>query len=49
MHWDGKNILFITESESTYNKDETDHHSLNLILGSSSFVLQLLCVKSPLA
>jgi hypothetical protein len=49
MHWDEKSILFIIESESTYKKAETDHRSLNLILGSSSSVLQLLCVKSPLA
>ena len=49
MHWDGKIILFIIESESTYKKAETGHHSLNLILGSSSSILQLLCFKSPLA
>ena len=49
MHWDGESVLFITESESTYKKDEISHRSLNLILGSSSSVLQLLCIKSPLA
>jgi hypothetical protein len=30
-------------------KAETGHRSLNLILGSSSSVLQLLCFESPLA
>jgi hypothetical protein len=30
-------------------KVETGHRSLNLILGSSSSVLQLLCFESPLA
>jgi hypothetical protein len=30
-------------------KVETGHHSLILILGSSSSVLQLLCINSPLA
>ena len=34
---------------SQLTKVETGHRSLNLILGSSSFFLQLLCFKSPLA
>jgi hypothetical protein len=34
---------------SQITKVETSHHSLNLILGSSSSVLQLLCFTSPLA
>jgi hypothetical protein len=34
---------------SQLTKVETGHRSLNLILGSSSSVLQLLCFKSPLA
>jgi hypothetical protein len=34
---------------SQLTKVETGHHSLNLILGSSSFVLQLLCFESLLA
>jgi hypothetical protein len=34
---------------SQLTKVETGHRSLNLILGSSSFVLQLLFFKSPLA
>jgi hypothetical protein len=34
---------------SQLTKVETNHRSLNLILGSSSSVLQLLCFKSPLA
>jgi hypothetical protein len=34
---------------SQLTKIKTDHCSLNLILGSSSSVLQLLCFKSPLA
>ena len=49
MHWDGKSIFFITESESTYKEAETGHRSLNLILGSSSSILQLLFFESPLA
>jgi hypothetical protein len=34
---------------SQLTKIETGHRSLNLILGSSSSVLQLLCFESPLA
>jgi hypothetical protein len=34
---------------SQLTKVETGHCSLNLILGSSSSVLQLLCFESPLA
>ena len=34
---------------SQLTKVETDHRSLNLILGSSSSILQLLCFESPLA
>jgi hypothetical protein len=34
---------------SQLTKVETSHHSMNLILGSSSTVLQLLFFESPLA
>ena len=34
---------------SQLTKAKTGHCSLNLILGSSSSILQLLCFKSPLA
>jgi hypothetical protein len=41
--------FFLLLKMSQLTKIETNHHSLNLILGSSSSVLQPLCFKSPLA
>jgi hypothetical protein len=37
-----KYFFIINFNKSTYN-DEADHCSMNLVLGSSSTVLQLLC------
>ena len=37
-----KYLFIINFNKSTYN-DEANHYSMNLVLGSSSIVLQLLC------
>ena len=41
--------LFLLLKVNQLTKAKTGHRSLNLILGSSSSVLQLLCFKSSLA
>ena len=49
MHWDEKSIIFINENESTYNQSRDRPLLLEPDPGIVFFVLQLLCVNSPLA